>query len=143
MEIFWSTHDTMKGTCAKGWKRIVMRSAEVITVGVEGKLQDRLREMCLERGWWLRPVTPEGCLSLLRQGSCGVLVLRLGRHHAEALALLNEAARNYSRVRRVVLSEPNHPQLEGLAWDTGAEAVLSLPQGVVDLLDLIPRFMGG
>ena len=117
-----------------------MRSAELLAVGIEGRLLDRLRELCQERGWWLRDVSPDGCLRLVRQGSTGVLLIRLGRHLEEELTLLSETARGFPRVRRLVLADQDPPQLAGLAWDLGAEAVL-LPPHVVELVELLPRFM--
>jgi hypothetical protein len=71
---------------------------------------------------------PAECRSLLGAGVLHILVLRIGPRLAAGIELLEWVQMRAPLVRlAVVLDEPD-ADIEGLAWDLGASAVLSASQ---------------
>ncbi len=119
-----------------------MRSQELLTLGLAGKLLERLREYCHDHGVWLRELgEPPAALALAKRGSVGALVLRVGRDVEAEYRLLAELAREHPRLRVVLLSDVRQTQLAALGWHLGATAVLFPPLGAPELFDLLPRLL--
>jgi DNA-binding NarL/FixJ family response regulator len=120
-----------------------MRPRQLLTFGLDDKLAQHLHELVEDRGIGLRVTRqPEACLNLLRQGAVGVLVLRVGRDLESEYALLAQVAKQFPRVRNVVIGDLDHPQLTGLAWDLGADCVLSAPVEPEPLRDVVVQMFG-
>lgn len=114
-----------------------MRSAELLAFGVEGTLSDRLAAWCLDRGLWYRPVQQGSALrNLLRKGSRGVLLVRLGRDLAGELELLRDGTHEFGELTTIVMGD-EHAIVEGIAYDLGANAVIAPPRGVEELLEIL------
>ena len=120
-----------------------MRHAQLITYGLDDDAAERLHAVVQSRGIGLR-VTRHvtACLSVLRQGAAGVLVLRIGRDLEAEFSLLAQAALLFPRVAPVVWGDADLPRLAGLAWDLGARGVIMTAQEVDRLHDLIGRLLG-
>jgi DNA-binding NarL/FixJ family response regulator len=115
-----------------------MRQRHLLTCGLDDKLSGRLHQWVQHHGIGLRAVRqPDACLSLLRQGAVGVLVLRLGRDLENEYALLAQVAQQFPHVRKLVIGEVDHPPLAGLAWDLGADCVLVATEELDRLGDVI------
>jgi hypothetical protein len=118
-----------------------MRSVELLAFGIEGTLGHRLTEWAHDHGVWYRPVQHLAALhNLLRKGSLGLLLLRVGRDLLGEMELLHDAAQTYSEVMTIVLGDVDHPLLEGLAYDLGASAVLFPPRGSDELFEMLARW---
>ena len=112
-----------------------MRSAELLVYGIEGKAADRLQSFAQDQGLWFRPITGlKPLLSLLRKGSRGTLVVRVGRDLREELDMVRRAADGFPELKIVVLSDADQPHLEGLAYDLGATCAVFPPQGNEELI---------
>ena len=115
-----------------------MRSTELLAFGIEGPLHDRLAAWSQDHGLWFRAVQHAAALqNLLRKGSRGLLVIRVGRDVVDELTLLQGADRDFSEVTVVILGDLDYPLLEGLAYDLGASAVLFPPRGVDELFEVL------
>lgn len=113
-----------------------MRSAELITLGVDGPLESKLASWCLDHGMHHRAVSkPAVARQLLDKGSRGVLLLRVGRDLADEFDLIRAAADR--DVTTIVMGDLEHPHLEGLAYDLGADVVLFAPRPVDDLFEVL------
>ena len=117
-----------------------MRSAELITFGIEGVLSNRLGAWSQDRGLWHRPLQHASAVAnLLRKGSRGFFLLKVGRDLVGELELVREAAQEFPEVAVIVLGEQDHPQLQGLAFDLGAAAVVFPPTGIEELFETLDR----
>ena len=115
-----------------------MRSAELLAFGVEGTLSDRLAAWALDRGLWYRPVQHAPALrNLLRKGSRGVLLIRMGRDLPAEMELLRDAKHEFGELTAIVVGDVDHPLLEGLAYELGASAVMFPTRGVDDMFEMI------
>ena len=115
-----------------------MRSAELLAFGVEGVLNDRLAAWAQDHGLWYRPVQQASALhNLLRKGSRGLLIIRVGRDVVSELELLQGAAHDFPEMTTIVIGDLDHPLLEGLAYDLGASAVLFPPRGSDELFEML------
>ena len=115
-----------------------MRSAELLAHGIEEPLGSRLAAWTLDHGLWYRPVERRAALrNLLAKGSRGILVIRLGRDLVDELHLVRDVADSYPEVMIVALGDVDHPLLEGMAYDLGANAVLFPPRGVEELFEML------
>jgi DNA-binding NtrC family response regulator len=115
-----------------------MRQRHLLTCGLDDKLSQRLHQWVQYHGVGVRAVRqPDACLNLLRQGAVGVLVLRLGRDLEGEYGLLAQVARQFPRVRTVVIGDVDHPPLAGLAWDLGAASVLAAADELDRLGDVV------
>jgi hypothetical protein len=119
-----------------------MHHAQVIAFGLEGRLAEVLKELALGRALWLREARHvKTCLSLLRRGGAGVLVLRLGKNLDQELTLLEQATHLFPATRTIVVGPTDNPTLAALAWDLGAAYVLFPPQPTECVRDIIMGFL--
>jgi hypothetical protein len=89
-------------------------------------------------GWAPRKVSSTNeCLRALKAGGPGVLVIQLGSDPEHELVLLEAVVRLSPEAATVMVSETDNPELAGLAWDLGADYVLSPPQEIDRLPDLV------
>ena len=117
-----------------------MRSSELLVHGIEGKAGERLQSFAQDHGLWFRPITGlKPMLSLLRKGSRGALIVRLGRDLREELEMVRRAAESFPEIKIVVLSDADQPHLEGLAYDLGATCAVFPPQGFEELIEFLRR----
>lgn len=115
-----------------------MRSAELLAYGVEEPLSGRLAIFAQDHGLWYRPVQHEAALrSVLAKGSCGIVLIRLGRDLSEELRMVREVVNRVGDVTIIVLGDDDHPLLEGMTYDLGATAVLFPPRGVDELFEML------
>jgi len=115
-----------------------MRSTELLAYGIEGTLHDRLAAWAQDHGLWFRTVQHAAALqNLLRKGSRGLLLIRVGRDVVDELTLLEGAAHDFAEVTVIILGDLDYPLLEGLAYDLGASAVLFPPRGVDELFEVL------
>lgn len=113
-----------------------MRSAELISLGIDGPLEGKLAAWTLDHGMHHRPVSkPAVARQLLEKGSRGVLLVRVGRDLVDEMELIRTAADH--GVAAIVMGDLEHPHLEGLAYDLGAHAVLFPPRPVEDLFEAL------
>jgi hypothetical protein len=118
-----------------------MHSAELLAFGVEGPLHNRLTAWAQDHGLWYRPLQHAAALqNLLRKGSRGLLLIRVGRDLVGEMDLL-AAARDFAGVMTIVLGDLDHPLLEGLAYDLGAAAVLFPPRGSDELFEILTSWV--
>jgi DNA-binding NarL/FixJ family response regulator len=120
-----------------------MRYPQVVVLESDGRLAALLRPLAEQRRWPLRePRRADACLRLLARGGPAVVVIRAGRDLEGEFGLLEQVRRHSPEARCVVLSDPDHPRLAGLAWDLGADCVLA-PSQARDLLpDVVVGLMG-
>lgn len=101
-----------------------MRKAELVVYGLEPAIEGRLEKWSQGQGLWFRGVAkPEGVLSLLRHGSRGAVLMRIGRDLQDELETLALAARGFE-VPVLVLGDFAHPELEGTVYDLGAAGAI-------------------
>ncbi len=121
-----------------------MRSAELLALGIEGPLSDRLAAWSHDHGLWYRPLQNASALTnLLRKGSRGLLLVRVGRDLVGELETLRDAAHEFPEVTTIAFGDRDHPLLEGLAYDLGASAVVFPPSGVEELFELLTLYAAG
>jgi hypothetical protein len=121
-----------------------MRHAQVLVYENDSRLTAALQPLAARRRWVLRhPRTLAECLELLRAGGPAALVLRIGRHLEVEMDLLAGVSRLCPDVGLVVLGEPLHAPLAGLAWDLGADYVAFLPQPPELLPAVVEGLVGG
>jgi hypothetical protein len=119
-----------------------MQHAQIIAFGLEGRLVDVLRELAQANALWLREVRHiKTCVNLLRQGGAKLLVLRLGNHIDQELALLDKVSRLFPLVRTLVVGPVENTTLEALAWDLGVAYALFPPQPIETLRELVQGFL--
>ena len=95
-----------------------MHSVELLACQIDEPLADALARWATPHGVWLRRLAaPDAVLNLLRGGSRGVVVLRLGRDLTRELETLRAAITGFPGIHFVVLGEVEHPELEGLVYD--------------------------
>ena len=115
-----------------------MLSAELLTLGVDGPLGDRLAHWSQDHGLWHRPLQHASALgNLLRKGSRGVLLVRVGRDLVGEFETLRDAIHQFPELTTIVLGDQDHPLLEGLSYDLGASAVLFPPHGSDELFEML------
>jgi hypothetical protein len=119
-----------------------MQHAQLVAFGVEGLLGEIVRELAQRQELWLRDVRHvKTCLSVLRSGGVGVLVLRLGKNLDQELALLEQVRRLFPATRTIVVGPADNVSLAALAWDLGAAYVLFPPQPVESIRDVLLGFL--
>jgi DNA-binding NarL/FixJ family response regulator len=120
-----------------------MRYPQVVVFEGDGRLAALLRPLAEGRRWPVRePRQLAPCLRLLARGGPAVVVIRAGRDLEREFSFLERLRRHFPEVRCLVVADPEHPQLAGLAWDLGADCVLS-PQLARELLpDVVAGLMG-
>jgi hypothetical protein len=119
-----------------------MQRAQILAYGLEERLADVVQELAQNRALWLRHVSHvKTCLSLLRRGSAGVLVLRLGRNLDQELTLLEHVSHLFPATRTIVVGPVDNPSLAGLAWDLGAAHTLFPPQPVEAIREVVLGFL--
>ena len=117
-----------------------MRYPQILVYESDGLLAQTLKPLARDRKWALRePRRPESCLRLLRRGSPGVLVLKVGRDVVAELELLERVGWLFPDTAAVVVGDRDDPALVGLAWDLGAGYVLFPPRP----RDLLPEVVAG
>lgn len=119
-----------------------MNRAQIFVYGGEGRLAGQLQELAQLRSLWVRDVRHvKSCLNLLRQGGAGVLVLRVGSHLEQELALLAQVKQLFPETSIIVVGVTDHPTLAGLCWDLGAAYVLFPPEPLEKLTEVIHGFL--
>jgi hypothetical protein len=114
----------------------------LLIVEGDGRLAAQLRPLADQHKWALHePRLPSSCLRLLRRGGPAVLVIKAGRDLERELGLLERAARLFPEAATVFVGDVDHPALGGLAWDLGANCVLSPPQQRELLSDVVVGLM--
>src|SRR5919197_6161572 len=103
-----------------------MRYPQLLVFEGDGRLAALLRPLAEQRRWPLRePRQLDPCLRLLARAGSGVLVIRAGRDLEREFTLLERVRWHFPAVRCVVVTDGDQPPLAGLAWDLGADCVLS------------------
>ncbi len=121
-----------------------MRSVELLACQIDDPLADALARWATPHGVWLRRVAaPDAVLNLLRGGSRGVVVLRLGRDLLRELELLRMAVDGFPGTHVLVLGEVEYPELEGLIYDLGASAAIFGRDEIDRLMSWLPLFFAG
>jgi hypothetical protein len=117
-----------------------MRHAQLVAFGVEGRLEEVLRELARERSIWLRDVRQvKTCLNVLREGGARVLVLKLTKDGEEELQLLEQVSHLFPPTRTIVVASDQ--ARAALAWDLGAAYVLVPPAPVESIRDVVLGFV--
>jgi hypothetical protein len=118
----------------------MMRSIELLACQLDDAFARQLERWAQDAGVWFRGLaTPKPVLGLLRQGSRGILVLRLGRDLVRELELLQSVADGFPEVTIGVVGESDHPELEGLCYDLGAAYVAFGGEAASRVLEWLPR----
>ena len=118
-----------------------MRSVELLACQIDEPLADALARWSTPQGLWLRRLAgPDAVLSLLRGGSRGLVILRLGRDLAREIDAVRTIIDGFPGVRLVILGEVEHAELEGLVYDLGADAAIFGRDEVDRLLAWLPLF---
>jgi DNA-binding NtrC family response regulator len=121
-----------------------MHQAQVLVYETDSKLAAQLADVTARAGFRLREVRKaDACLNCLRRYGPGVLVLRLGRDLERELALLERVTWLFPDTAAIVVSETANATLAALAWDLGARFVLSAPQPLEMLVELVESVMPG
>lgn len=112
-----------------------MRFPQVLVYENDGRIAGLLKVTVQDHEWSLRELRqPEACLSLLRRGGLGVVVLKVGHAIEREIAVLEQLSFLFPEARTVVVGDEANPPLAGLAWEFGATYVLFPPQS----RDLLP-----
>ena len=115
-----------------------MRSAELLALGVDGPLSDRLAAWSHDHGLWYRPLQNASALTnLLRKGSRGLLLVRVGRDLVGELETLRDASHEFPELIRIAFGDLDQPLLEGLAYELGANVTIFPPSGVDELFEAL------
>ena len=143
-----------------------MQYPQILVYESDGALAAMLRETAKENRWALRePRKQESCLRLLQELSPSVLVLKMGTHakreaglplkeeeqrqRAEArqkeqiggLELLAKVHERYPDTAIVAVGDAEDLPFAGLAWDFGANYVLTPPQPRQMLAEIVIGLM--
>lgn len=126
-----------------------MRHPLLVVCDERGELIKSLRDLAQDKAhrWFFRArQQPESCLRFLRRGSPGVLVLRtggqlLGRRLEREYRLLERATALLPSLTTLVLCDLENAALVALAWDLGANYVLSPAQPRDHLPELVAGLM--
>ena len=118
-----------------------MRSSLVLIFGSDAKLAGLLEPLIVEQARCpLRhPRDRTEALDLLRDNPAAVLVMKMGRDVEAEMGLLAAVSAFHPDTAVVVVGEPVHAHLSGLAWDLGAAYVLILPQP----REMLPEIVAG
>ena len=100
-----------------------MRQAQAILYETDGRLTKLLSPLFTEQSWRLREMRQLSSVREILGERVPVLILKLGRDLHEELALLEQVSWTYPDTGTVVVGDVAHPELEGLAWDLGANFV--------------------
>jgi DNA-binding NtrC family response regulator len=115
-----------------------MRQAQVLVYEADGRLAALLAESSRRRAFRLRELRqPRACLACLRRSGPGVLVLKLGRDLERELALLEHVTTLFPETAAIVVNDTANTALAALCWDLGAYYVLSVPQPIEILAELV------
>jgi hypothetical protein len=118
-----------------------MRSVELLACQIDEPLADALARWSTPQGFWLRRLAaPDAVLNLLRGGSRGLVILRLGRDLARELETVRTIVDGFPGVRVLVMGEVEHAELEGLVYDVGAHAAIFGRDEIDRLLAWLPLF---
>jgi DNA-binding NtrC family response regulator len=119
-----------------------MRYPLLVIYERDGKAAALLRPLAEEQKWPLKEARrPEECLTILRSGGTGVLVIKVGREDKGELALVEQAAWEEPRTAVVVVGEVENRDLAGLAWDLGASYVSFPPASGERLWEVVADLM--
>ncbi|MCI0377274.1 MAG: response regulator [Gemmataceae bacterium] len=119
-----------------------MQHAQILSVGVDGRLEGLLEELATSQGFWLRSVRqPNTCLGLLRKGSAGVVIVKLGRQLEQELSLITDIRRGFPETAVVALGASENAALAALCWDLGASYVLFPPMPIEKIREVILALM--
>jgi hypothetical protein len=121
-----------------------MRFPQVVVLESDGRLAHVLAGLVAEKRWVLRESRRiDACRRNLRTATPTVLVVALPASGVAELEFLGEAAR-LSDVRCVAVCTADEPvALPGLAWDLGADCVVSPPLTLNHLPEIVAGLMPG
>jgi DNA-binding NarL/FixJ family response regulator len=115
-----------------------MRQRQVLILEGDGRLADALRQRAQAQAWNLREIRQlRVCLGLLPQGQGSVLVLRVGRDLVREMSLLAQVVWLFPQTAVVVVADDDSQAVTRLAWDLGAQFVLSSAQVREELAEVI------
>ena len=121
-----------------------MRQAQIITYGLDPSVTGRLQKFAQDHGVWVRETQQiRACRNLLREGDTVVLIVMLGKDVIEELSLVERIGRAAPDIAVIVVSDADNPALASLAWDLGAICVLTPPQPVELLPDIVLKRLTG
>jgi hypothetical protein len=122
-----------------------MRFPQVVIYETDGRLAHVLAGLIAEKRWILRESRqPDSCLRILRANVPSVLVLAITVDSDSQLELLDQAVRSCLEVRIIAVCAGNVlPSLPGIAWDLGADFVLSPPMPLTHLPEIVSYLMPG
>ena len=119
-----------------------MQQTQIVTLGLDGVLAERLRELAQTRRIWLRETSQIGaCRNLVESTAPSVLVLVLGRDLEKELALLEQTHAALPETATIVVGETGNPAIEGLAWELGATYVVFPPTPIERVGEIIMRLL--
>jgi hypothetical protein len=120
-----------------------MRFPQLIVYESDGRLAALLRDLVAASRWSLREARQtDECLRLLASPTGpAVLVVRIGRDLEQEMALIEEVGYGYPGAAAVVVGDPEHGRLVGMAWDLGAAYVHVPPSPREDLVAVVAGLM--
>ncbi len=119
-----------------------MKQRQILSLGIEGRLLEHLKEWATEWRVWLRELQQiDACRNLAEQGDALVTLLRLGRDLEKELLLVRDLASRFPRSRIVVIGDVDNPMLMSLAMDLGASLVFHPPMAIPWLRHALERFL--
>ena len=119
-----------------------MQQTQVVTLGIDGVLAERLRELAQAGRFWLRETSQfSACRSLIASSPPSVFVVVLGKDLERELELVEQVHACLPGTRTIVVGETDHPALAGLAWELGATYALFPPTPVEVIADLLVKLL--
>lgn len=122
-----------------------MRFPQVVVFETDGRLAHVLSGLMAEKRWVLRESRQvDACLRNLKTNVPTVLVVALSSDCGTELELLDQVSITCTDVRKVAVCDSGDvPALPGLAWDLGADFVISPPMSLTQLPEIVGRLMPG
>lgn len=117
-----------------------MKYPQILIYERDRQLAASLQELAESWKWILREVrSKEEVFEYLKQCGPTTFVLKMGSDLENELRLVHETRQQFSQTHIVVIGEPEHGLLAGVAWDLGASYVLLQPFP----RDLLPEIIEG
>ena len=118
-----------------------MRQAQALLYESDGRLAKLLQPVFDTHRWRLRELRQIDSIAEALKESIPLLILKIGRNLYEELVLLEQTRWYFPETSIVVVGETAHPELEGLAWDLGADFVLFPPLPKEHLVEIVKTMM--
>jgi len=119
-----------------------MRRPQIVIFERDGRLARQLESLATERRWVIRESRQsDSCLRLLNAEGPTVLVVRIGTDTETELQLLADAAVVPAELAAVAVCD-GPPALTGMAWDLGADYVVTQPSPPDRLSQVVSGLMG-